>query len=199
MNAVLISMASLGVAIGLRGLVQMVWSGDVQRLPRESREVWHLPMDVRVPPDSLFIAAVAIALVAATYVVLSRTKMGKAMRATADNPDLALVSGISTQRVIRWTWVMGAALAATAGVLLAVFQANIIPIMGWKFLIPLFAAVILGGIGSPYGALAGAFIIGVTMEVSTQWINPSYKPAAAFALMLLTLLMCPRGLFGSRQ
>ena len=170
-----------------------------KRLPRESREVWHLPMDVRVPPDSLFIAAVAIALVAATYVVLSRTKMGKAMRATADNPDLALVSGISTQRVIRWTWVMGAALAATAGVLLAVFQANIIPIMGWKFLIPLFAAVILGGIGSPYGALAGAFIIGVTMEVSTQWINPSYKPAAAFALMLLALLMRPRGLFGSRQ
>ncbi|MDE2765496.1 MAG: branched-chain amino acid ABC transporter permease [Chloroflexota bacterium] len=198
-NAVLISMASLGVAIGLRGLVQMLWSGDVQRLPRESREVWHLPMDVRVPPDSLFIAAVAIVLVAATYLVLSRTKMGKAMRATADNPDLALVSGISTQRVIRWTWVMGAALAATAGVLLAVFQANIIPIMGWKFLIPLFAAVILGGIGSPYGALAGAFIIGVTMEVSTQWINPSYKPAAAFALMLLMLLMRPRGLFGSRQ
>ena len=192
-------LASLGVAIALRGLVQLLWSGDVQRLPRESREVWHLPMEVRVPPDSLFIAIVAIALVAATYLVLSRTKMGKAMRATADNPDLALVSGISTQRVIRWTWVMGAALAATAGVLLAVFQANIIPIMGWKFLIPLFAAVILGGIGSPYGALAGALIIGLTMEVSTQWINPSYKPAAAFALMLLVLLVRPRGLFGPRQ
>lgn len=198
-NVVLVSMASLGVAIALRGLVQLIWSGDVQRLPRESREVWRLPMDVRVPPDSLFIAIVAIALVAATYLVLSRTKMGKAMRATADNPNLALVSGISTHRVIRWTWVMGAALAATAGVLLAVFQANIIPIMGWKFLIPLFAAVILGGIGSPYGALAGALIIGVTMEVSTQWINPSYKPAAAFALMLLVLLVRPRGLFGPRQ
>ena len=68
--------------------------------------------------------------------------------------------------------------------------------MGWKFLIPLFAAVILGGIGNPYGALAGAFVIGVTSEVSTQWINPSYKPAVAFALMIAVLLVRPRGIFG---
>ena len=91
---------------------------------------------------------------------------------------------------------MGAALAATAGILLAVFQANMLPIMGWKFLIPLFAAVILGGTGNPYGALVGAFVIGVTSEVSTQWINPNYKPAAAFALMIVVLLVRPRGILG---
>ena len=153
-------------------------------------------MDVRIPPDAIFIAIVAVILVVALYLVLSRSKMGKAMRATADNPDLALVSGIGTQRVIWWTWGMGAALAATAGILLAVFQANMLPIMGWKFLIPLFAAVILGGTGSPYGALVGAFVIGVTSEVSTQWINPSYKPAAAFALMIMVLLVRPRGILG---
>ena len=70
---------------------------------------------------------------------------------------------------------MGAVLASTAGVLLAVFQAQLLPIMGWRFLIPLFAAVILGGIGNPYGALVGAFVIGVTSEVSTQWINPQLQ------------------------
>ena len=195
-NAVVLAMASLGVAIALRGLVQIVWSGDAQRLPRESKSVYHLPMDVRVPPDAIFVAVVAVALVTAVYLILTRTKMGKAMRATADNPQLARVSGIDTQRVIRWTWAMGASLAATAGVLLAVYQAQMLPIMGWRFLIPLFAAAILGGIGNPYGALVGAFAIGVASEVSTQWINPSYKPAVAFAILIAMLLARPRGIFG---
>ena len=195
-NMVVMSMASLGLAIALRGLVQIIWGGETQHLPRESRQVYHLPMDVRIPPDAIFIAIVTIILVAVVYVILTRTRIGKAMRATADNPDLALVSGIDTRRVLWWTWAMGAALAATAGVLLAVFQAQILPIMGWKFLIPLFAAVILGGIGNPYGALVAAFVIGVTSEVSTQWINPSYKPAVAFALMIVMLLARPRGIFG---
>ncbi len=196
-NAVVIAMASLGAAIALRGLVQMIWSGDAQRLPRESRSVYHLPMDVRLPPDAIFVAIVAVALAGAVYVILKRTKMGKAMRATADNPELALVSGIDTQRAIRWTWAMGASMAATAGVLLAVYQAQMLPIMGWRFLIPLFAAAILGGIGNPYGALVGAFAIGVASEVSTQWINPSYKPAVAFAILIIILLARPRGIFGN--
>ncbi len=195
-NAVVLAMASLGVAIALRGLVQIIWSGDTQHYPRESKPVYHLPMEVRVPPDAIFIAVITIVLVVSVYVVLNRTKMGKAMRATADNPDLALVSGIDTRRVIWWTWAMGAVLAATAGVLLAVFQAQLLPIMGWRFLIPLFAAVILGGIGNPWGALVAAFVIGISSEVSTQWINPSYKPAVAFAIMIGVLLLRPRGIFG---
>ena len=196
-NAVVLAMASLGVAIALRGLVQIVWSGDAQRLPRESKSVYHLPMDVRVPPDAIFVAVVAVALVTAVYLILTRTKMGKAMRATADNPQLARVSGIDTRRVIRWTWAMGASMAATAGVLLAVYQAQMLPVMGWRFLIPLFAAAILGGIGNPYGALVGAFAIGVASEASTQWINPSYKPAVAFAILIAMLLARPRGIFGN--
>jgi len=71
--------------------------------------------------------------------------------------------------------------------------------MGWDFLIPLFAAVILGGIGNPYGALVGGLIIGVTAEVSTQWLTPAYKPAIAFLIMIVTLLLWPRGLFGVRD
>ena len=195
-NAAVLAMASLGLAIAIRGLVQIIWGTQVLSFPRESRQVFHLPLDVRIPPDNLFIIAVAILLVVALYLLLTRTKMGTAMRATADNPDLALVTGINTQRVIWTVWAIGGGLAAIAGVLLAVSQAQLIPFMGWKFLIPLFAAVILGGIGNPYGALVGAFIIGITMEVSTQWINPSYKPAVAFAIMIVMLLARPRGLFG---
>ena len=195
-NAVVLAMASLGVAIAMRGLVQIIWSGDTQHYPRESRQVYHLPMDIRVHPDAIFVAVVAVILVAVVYLMLTRTKMGKAMRATSDNPDLALVSGIATQSVIRFTWAIGAGMAATAGILLAVFQAQLLPAMGWRLLIPLFAAVILGGIGNPYGALVGAFVIGVASEVSTQWINPSYKPAVAFAIMIAMLLVRPRGIFG---
>ena len=195
-NAVVMSMTSLGIAIAMRGLVQVIWTGEVQHFPRESRQVFHLPMNVRVPPDAIFIALLAVILVAAVYLILTRTRMGKAMRATADNPQLALVSGIDTRRVIWWAWGLSAGLSATAGILLAVYQAQLLPIMGWKFLIPLFAAVILGGLGNPYGALVGAFVIGVTSEVSTQWLNPSYKPAVAFAIMIVMLLVRPRGIFG---
>ena len=192
---IFMSMASMGVAIALRGLVQMIWGGDIETYPRESKQVFHLPMDVRIPPDAIFIALMAIVLVAIVYLVLTRTRIGKAMRATADNAELALVSGIGIRSVTWWTWGIGAALAATAGVLLAVFQGQLLPIMGWKFLIPVFSAVILGGIGNPYGALVAAFAIGVTSEVSTQWMNPSYKPAVAFAMMIAVLLIRPKGLF----
>jgi branched-subunit amino acid ABC-type transport system permease component len=153
-------------------------------------------MEVRIPPDAIFIAVVALLLTLSLHLFLTRTKMGKAMRATADNMELARVAGINTELVIRWTWVIGVSLAAIAGVLLAVFQAQLLPIMGWKFLIPLFAAVILGGVGNPYGALVGAMIVGVSAEVSTEWINPSYKPAVAFAILIGVLLIRPKGIFG---
>jgi len=198
-STVVIAMTSLGVAIALRGLVQVIWGGGTEQYPRLSKAFYQLPMGVKIPPDWIFIGALTLILVLALYQFLTRTKMGKAMRATSDNLELARVSGINTERVVWWTWAIGAALAATAGVLLAVFQAQLFPVMGWKILIPLFAAVILGSIGNPYGALAGALIIGVAAEVSTQWITPAYKPAIAFAIMIVTLLVRPRGLFGVRE
>jgi branched-chain amino acid transport system permease protein/neutral amino acid transport system permease protein len=192
---VIMAMTSLGLAIALRGLVQILWGTSPEQYPRVSKAFYRLPFDIRVPPDSIFLAIAAIVLVVALYLFLNRTKTGKAMRATSDNADLARISGINTERVIWWTWAIAAAFAAVAGSLLAVSQAQLLPIMGWKVLIPLFAAVILGGIGNPWGALAGALIIGVSTEVSTEWINPAYKPAIAFTIMLIVLLIRPRGIF----
>lgn len=196
---VVLAMTSLGVAIALRGLVQVIWGGGTWQYPRLSVPFYQLPMGVRIPPDNLFIGALAIILVLALYLFLTRTKMGKAMRATSDNLELARVSGINTEHVLWFTWAISAALAATAGVLMALFQAQLVPIMGWRFLIPLFAAVILGGIGNPYGALVGALIIGVAGEVSTQWLSPAYKTVVAFSIMIVTLLLRPRGIFGVRE
>lgn len=205
---VTLSMVSLGIAIALRGAIQMLWGTEPQRLPRESKPFYHidfevalpgggaLPFDMRIPPDNIFLGLSAIALVGALYLFLNHTRTGKAMRATSDNIDLARVTGINTTRIIQWTWIIAAAYAAIAGTLIAVAQAQMLPNSGWNTLIPMFAAVTLGGIGKPWGALVGGLLIGIAMEVSTEWMTPAYKPAVAFTVMLLVLLVRPRGLFG---
>ena len=207
-NLVMMAMVSLGVAIATRGLLQYFWGTDPQRYPRVSKPFYHfefdlplagglaLPFDIRVPPDNLFLGIMTVALAAGLWLFLNKTRTGKAMRATSDNIELARVSGINTTRIIYWAWAIAAAYAATAGALLAVSQAQLLPHSGWKVLIPLFAAVTLGGIGNPWGALVGGLIIGVSMEASTEWVSPAYKPAVAFAIMLGALLLRPRGIFG---
>jgi len=192
------ALASLGVAIAIRGVVQMVWGTEPQQYPRVSAQFFQLAGGIRIPPDMLFAASGALAVAIGVYYLLVGTKLGKAMRATADNQALAKVSGIDTEMVTVWTWVIGASLAAIAGIFLALTQAQLLPNLGWKVLIPIFAAVILGGIGSPRGALIGALVIAVAGEVSTAWMSPAYKPAVSFAVLLVVLLVRPRGIFGGR-
>jgi branched-chain amino acid transport system permease protein len=195
-SPVILAMASLAMALILRSLIYIGWGPDFVFYSQALRPAWRFPLGVRIRPDQLFILALAALLVGLLYLFLQKTRMGKAMRATADNPQLALVTGIDTDRVVRWTWMLGAGLAAAAGVLYGI-DAQLRPDMGWNFLLPLFAAVILGGIGSPIGALAGGLILGITQQVSTAYLLPTYKPAVAFVLMIVILLVRPRGIFGS--
>ena len=130
------------------------------------------------------------------YFLLFHMKLGKAMRAMADNADLALVSGINTDRIIVWTWAIGGGLMAIAGALLAI-QASLKPDLGFGLILPLFAATILGGIGKPHGAFIGAMVVGVTQEVSVEFFSAGYKPAVAIVILIFILLLRPRGLFGS--
>ena len=125
---------------------------------------------------------------------LQRTKLGKAMRATSDNFNLALVSGIDTERVVILTWLLGAGLAAAGGVLLGM-SVRLQPIMGWDLLLPIFAATILGGIGSPYGAMAGAVIIGLAEELSTPFIPNEYKTAVSLSALSACVVGAPAGTF----
>lgn len=201
-SIVTIEIASLGLAIAIRGAVQMVWGTDVRFYPKEPRAHIALPGDISIAPNHLFVGAAALVFVIALHLLLTRTKQGKAMRATSDNADLARASGIDTDRVLLWTWAVAGALAGAAGVLMVVFIATtqVTPNSGFQMLLPLFAAVIVGGIGNPYGAFVGALLIGVSMEVSTAWgLTATYKPAIAFTIMLLTLLIRPRGILGSKD
>ena len=199
-NIVTVEIASLGLAIAIRGFIQMIWDTPVRYLPNEGRPHFSLPADISIAPNHLFVSGAALVLAVALHLLLTRTKQGKAMRATSDNPDLARASGINTDRVLLWTWGIAGALAGAAGVLLVIFNATsqLKPTIGFQLLVPLFAAVVVGGIGNPYGAFLGAMLIGVSMEVSTAWALPPYKPAIAFTVMVVVLLFRPRGLLGSK-
>jgi branched-chain amino acid transport system permease protein/neutral amino acid transport system permease protein len=198
-SSVMLAMATLGIAFLMRSLIYILWGPD------PTLYVWGLlrmpillPFDIKIRPDQVVILASTLLLVITLYLFLQKTRLGKAMRATADNPDLARVSGINTERVALFTWLIGGALAGAAGIFWAM-DSQLTPEMGWGFLLPLFAAVILGGIGSPYGALAGGLTIGIVQQISTAFISPAYKPAVAFALLILILLVRPQGIFGGRN
>lgn len=195
-SPVLISMASLGAAFFLRSAVYLGWGADFRfYYPGRSRPSLSLPLGIRLRPDQLFIVGLAVALVVATYLVLARTWMGKAMRATADNPVLARVSGINTERIAMWTWLMGGALAGAGGVMLAL-DSQLRPEMGWSLLLPLFAAAIVGSIGNPQGALVGGLVMGIVQQVSTAVVNPAYAPGVALLVMVIILMFRPQGIFG---
>lgn len=192
-NPLILLISSFGVGLMIRSAIQLIWGGDSQvyipgiQLPYR---FW----DLRLKPDHLTILVGAVVLVVTLHLFLQKTRIGKAMRAMADNPDLARISGINTDRVIIWTWVMGAAMAAAAGFFLGL-DTRVNPDMGWFILLPVFAAAILGGIGKPYGAIAGGYIIGITQELSTLVLSSAYKPAVAFALMVAILIVRPTGIF----
>ncbi len=194
---VILLISSFGMALAIRSVVQLVW-GPNNQVYQQGIQLPHRIGDIVLKPDHFWIVGGALLLVVVMHLFLSRTRMGKAMRAMADNMDLALISGIPAERVIVWTWVIGGSLAAAAGVFLGL-DTRLHPVMGWSVLLPVFAAAILGGIGKPYGAIAGGMAIGIAMEVSTMVVAPAYKPAVAFAIMVLMLIVRPQGLFGGRS
>jgi branched-chain amino acid transport system permease protein len=193
---IIMVIASFGVALMLRSAFQLIWGID-------DKYYWGIqpPLESLAPfaigAKHLYMAAAVIVLISATHYLLAYTRTGKAMRAMSDDPDLARVTGIPTERVVIWTWIVGAALAAAAGVLLGM-DTRVRPDMGWNLLLPMFAAAIVGGLGRPYGAIAGGLVIGGLEELSTLVIPGDYKSAAAFAVMVLVLIFRPQGIFKGR-
>ncbi len=196
-QVVMMAIASLAVAFVIRGSIYLFWGADFHFYNQGLRTTLWLPLGIKLRADQVVILILAWSLVIALYIFLQRTKVGKALRAMADNRDLARISGIATERMIVLTWVLGGGMAAAAGVMLGI-DSQLRPEMGWIFLLPLFAAVIMGGIGNAYGALVGGLVIGVAQQVSTYWLLPSYKPAVAFLIMIIILLVRPQGIFGGK-
>jgi neutral amino acid transport system permease protein len=193
-------LASVGLALVLRNAIYWV-AGPQQRTYKVDPYKVYVIGSVRLSGAqgiAIVVAAVGIVLVG---LLIARTDVGRMMRAVADDLPLAAVAGVRTNRVILFTWILSGLLAGLAGVLAGLVQTAFDPNLGFTILLPIFAAVILGGIGSAYGALVGGLALGIAMEVST-WtslaggVNPTYKPVVAFAALVLVLLLRPQGLFG---
>ncbi len=201
-NAITLVIASFGAALALRNLVQFLYGTLPEYYTREIQIAIRLvPRDVlgglRITPDQMLVIGLSLLLVVALHVMLARTTLGRAMRATAMNPALARVAGVDVDGVVRATWVIGAMLAAVAGVMAGVVG-QVRPMLGFDLLLPLFAAAILGGIGSVWGAVLGGYIVGLAESFSVPLFGAEYRAATAFLVLIGILLLRPTGIFGER-
>lgn len=147
--------------------------------------------------SQLIIIGGAVVLMVAYHLLLTRTQLGRAMRATSVNPVVARSCGIRTQRVTDAAWLISGLLCGMAGVVLAATTTTFDSTLGTTFLIYMIAAAVLGGIGQPYGAMVGGLLIGVSTQLVGAYSSPAYEDVAAFVILVLLLLVRPRGLFGS--
>lgn len=184
---------SIGLALFIRNSIIFIWGGGNQRYDLPVATAVNL-FGINIVYYQLPVLALTLAAILGLHYLLQNTKIGKAMRAVADDIDLARVSGINVEQVVIWTWIIAATLTALGGGMYGLITA-VRPNMGWFLILPIFAAAILGGIGNPYGAIAGAVVIGIAQEVSTFWLPPEYKLGVALFVMVLVLLIRPQGLF----
>ena len=188
---------SIGLAFLLRAIVQWFWSTDIRVLDVDTSSTVDF-LGLRIGQTQLIVVIVGIAVIAAIGLMLRLTLLGKRMRALSDDLELAETAGIDTRRVITYTWIFAGALAGLAGVLAAA-TTDLRPEMGFELLLPIFAAVILGGIGDAFGALAAGMVIGVMTEWSTLVIDARWKTAVGFIVLLLVLIVRPQGIFGKAK
>lgn len=189
--------ASIGLAILLRHVI-ILFAGTGQYTYDQPLLRATKLGDLRIFPGDLTLLGVTLVVIVLVHLLLNRTQLGREMRAVADNTELARVAGINSGRVITALWAVSGALAGIAGVLIG-SKSIVNPLMGWDLLLPAFAAAILGGLGNPYGALAGALLIGLSQEVAAQFIPNTYKMAVSFIVIVVVLLLRPNGIFGSRS
>jgi branched-subunit amino acid ABC-type transport system permease component len=201
--------ASLGIAIAIRHLIQSIWGPQILQYDYQIEPGIRLLGGFITRPQLGILVTVPLAMIA-FHGLLQYTAIGKAMRATATNPELAQASGIDTDRIIRLVWFIGSAFAALGGALLA-WDTQLDPQLGFVIVIPVFACVLIGGVGSIYGAILGALVVGIGQNVivsldfsdlaqrlgaaAGDWSVPvAYKPAVIYVAVILLLLLRPSGL-----
>jgi neutral amino acid transport system permease protein len=188
---------SIGLAFLIRATIQFIWGGSQRQLDVDQlakTEVFGLT----IGKTELMIIIVGFTVLVAIGLMLRLTLLGKQMRAISDDIDLAETAGIDTQRVIILTWVFAGGLAGLAGVMAGSTQ-TVYPELGFELLLPIFAAVILGGIGDAFGALAAGIVLGVVIELSTLVLEPQWKLVVGFVVLVLVLVIRPQGIFGKAR
>jgi neutral amino acid transport system permease protein len=192
-DPVVLLVVSIGVAFMLRNLIRVVYGGSTYfyEIGGEAPVV----LGIRVLPAQIVIVTLSVLILAVVFLILNKTRIGIAMRAASDDTDLARIRGINTKRLVIYVSLIGGVIAGIAGTMLGI-DSNITPTMGFLFLIPIFAAVILGGIGDPVGAVVGGYALGIGQNLSIMFIPSEYTPAFALLILIIGLLTRPNGLFG---
>jgi len=189
---------SIGFAIFLRYFFLFIFGGDTRQLPQYAGQAGLELGLINITPKSILTSVIGVLFIIGATLWLLRTRMGKASRAVADNPALASASGIDVQKVIRAVWILGAALASFAGVIVTVNQ-GVSFLMGQDMLLLIFAAVTLGGLGTANGALVGSLIIGLFVQLSTLFIPTELKYVGALIVLILILVIRPQGILGKKE
>lgn len=198
-GTVQLMIVSIGLSLALRYVYQMFVGGGTVQLPGGSPASIPGLGPIRLTVTDVVSMGVSIVVIGLFAWWLMRTRIGRATRAVSDNPSLAAASGIDVDAVVRVVWVVAAALAGLSGVLWAYFRPGIRWDMGTSILLLVFAAVTLGGLGTAFGALVGAIIVGLLVEVSTLWIPSDLKYVGALVVLIVILLFRPQGILGRRE
>jgi neutral amino acid transport system permease protein len=185
---------AIGLALVIRYVIQFIWGTELRQLDVNLTDTVKF-LGLTIGRTNLIVIAVGFSVLIATGLMLRYSLLGKRMRALSDDLELAETSGIDTSRVIVWTWVFAAGLAGLAGVLAGAIT-QLQPELGFELLLPIFAAVVVGGIGNAFGALAGGVVLGLVIEWSTLFIDSRWKTAIGFIVLILVLIARPQGIFG---
>ena len=189
---------SIGLMLILRNVLQL-WFGSTSRpyFDYTIQQAWTLG-PFRLTPRDVTVMALSVLVLVGVATMLQRTRIGKAMRAVRDNRDLAESSGIDVQRVLLVVWILGGGLAGLGGVLAATTE-NVSFLLGFRLLLLMFAGVILGGLGTAYGAMLGSIIVGLVTEISTLWFASELKYVWGLVVLIIILLVRPQGVLGQRE
>lgn len=192
--------ASFGLALIIRNVIGLVFGLNTQLYSKDIVFATVLSRDplILVKPDQLATLAITLVIMAVLHLVLARTVFGYALRAVAENPELAQVNGVNLQRMVVIVWLLGGALAAMAGVFYGLTN-QVTPTIGRDLVLPIFAATIVGGIGSIHGALLGGFIVGLAANLALMVLPSGFSPSVPFLIILAVLLVRPNGLFGEAR
>lgn len=192
--------ASFGIGLIFRNLIGLVYGLKSMHYSNDIAFAMMISADplLLVKADQLFILALTLIVMVALHLMMTKTSVGYALLAVSENPTLAQINGINLAAMIRLAWMLGGALAAIAGVCYALNN-QLSPVMGRDLVLSLFAAAIVGGIGSIYGAALGGLIVGLSSSLALIFIPTGYKPAIPFLIILVALYLRPNGLFGEER
>ncbi|MBW3004160.1 branched-chain amino acid ABC transporter permease [Candidatus Woesearchaeota archaeon] len=197
-SSIILLIASFALLIFIESLILILFGADVKTIGYIKVAKGLEFIGAVITPLQIFIIATSVILLVLLYIIMKKTRIGKAMRAVSDNKDVAEIMGISSKRIYSWSFVIGSAIAGVAAILVGLEQ-NLEPMMGTNLIVKGFTGAIIGGIGSVPGAVLGSFLLGFAENFGIWFLPSGYKDAIAFIILFVFLLFKPKGILGIKK